>query len=61
MKLYIVTMQTGPDFFKELVFAADFDGATETTEARFDNAKAVNVRRAACHPSGNLDNIARQR
>lgn len=49
MKLYIVTMQSGPDFFKELVFASDFAGATETAEARFDDAKAVNVRRVASH------------
>ena len=50
MKLYIVTMQTGPDFFKELVFALDFDGAKETAELRFDDAKCVNIRRAASHP-----------
>jgi hypothetical protein len=49
MKLYIVTMQTGPDFFKERVFADDFEGAVEAAELRFD-AKCVNVRRAACHP-----------
>ena len=50
MKLYIVIMKTGADFFKELVFADNFDGAKETAELRFDDAKCVNVRRAACHP-----------
>jgi len=48
-KLYIVTMQTGPDFFKELIQAADMDDAKFTAEMQFD-AKCVNVRRAASHP-----------
>jgi hypothetical protein len=49
-KLYIVTMKDGADLFTELVFAVDFDGAKEAAEARFENAKAVNVCRAACRP-----------
>lgn len=48
-KLYIATMQSGPDLFKELVFGVDMDAARETAELRFD-CKCVNVRRAACHP-----------
>jgi len=49
-KLYIVTMQAGPDTFKELLFAVDMDDAKETAELRFNNSKCVNIRRAACHP-----------
>ena len=48
-KLYIVTIQDGPDLFKELVFGADMDAAREAAELRFDG-KCVNIRRAACHP-----------
>ena len=48
-KLYVVTIQDGPDSFKELVFGLDMDEAREAAELRFDG-KCVNVRRAACHP-----------
>jgi len=48
-KLYIVTMQTGPDFFKELISAVDMDSARFDAEVRFD-CKCVNVRRAASYP-----------
>ena len=50
-KLYIVTMQAGPDTFKELLFAVDMDDAKAIAELRFFNSKCVNVRRAASHPS----------
>jgi DNA primase catalytic subunit len=43
-------MKAGADFFKELVFAIDMDDAKETAELRYDEAKCVNVRRAASHP-----------
>ena len=49
LKLYVVTIQDGPDLFKELVFASDMDEARETAELRFA-CKCVNVRRASCHP-----------
>ena len=48
-KLYIVTIQDGPDLFKELVFGADMDVAREVAELRH-NGKCVNIRRAAGHP-----------
>jgi hypothetical protein len=49
-KLYIVTMQTGPDTFsKGMVFAIDMDDAKRTAEQDF-GGKCVNVRRAASHP-----------
>jgi hypothetical protein len=44
MKLYIVTMKSGPDYFTEMVFAADNHDAKEVAEIRFD-AECVNVRR----------------
>jgi len=50
-KLYIVTLQAGPDTFKELLFAADMDDAKTIAELRFANSKCVNVRRAASHPT----------
>ena len=49
MKLFIVTMQSGPDFFKELVWADDIASAELAAEMRFD-CKCVNCRRAASHP-----------
>jgi len=49
LKLYIVTMQAGPDTFKELVFGKTMGHAQEAAEMRFDG-KVVNIRRAASHP-----------
>jgi len=49
LKLYIVTLQSGPDLSKELIFGEDADHAKEAAELRFDG-KCVNVRRAASHP-----------
>lgn len=49
LKLYIVTMQSGPDLSKELIFGADMDDATQAAEMRFDG-NVVNIRRAASHP-----------
>ena len=49
LKLYIVTIQDGPDLFKDLVSALDMDEAKTIAELRH-NGKCVNIRRVACYP-----------